>query len=57
MGIPVETLRDYINSFKYGAYPHGGCALGLERVVFLYFGLGNIRNAALFPRDPIRLTP
>ena len=57
MNIPVDTLRDYINAFKFGAFPHGGCALGLERVVFLYFGLANIRNSSLFPRDPIRLNP
>ena len=23
-GIPVETIKDYINSFKYGAPSHGG---------------------------------
>jgi len=57
LGIPVGPLQDYINCFKYGAFPHGGCALGLERIVFLYFNLGNIRNSSLFPRDPVRLTP
>ncbi len=56
-GIKVETLKDYIESFSYGAYPHGGCGIGLERVVFLYCAMGNIRNACLFPRDPHRLTP
>jgi aspartyl-tRNA synthetase len=42
---------------RYGAFPHGGAAFGLERIVFLYFGLGNIRNACLFPRDPQRIAP
>ena len=42
---------------RFGAFPHGGCAFGLERVVFLYFNLKNIRNATLFPRDPVRLFP
>ncbi|CAD8083383.1 unnamed protein product [Paramecium sonneborni] len=56
-GIAVEPLMDYINSFRYGAYPHGGCAFGLERVAFLYFNLKNIRNACMFPRDPVRLFP
>jgi len=56
-GIPVETIKDYIDSFRYGAQPHGGCGVGLERVVMLYCALGNIRKSSLFPRDPTRLTP
>ena len=56
-GINVETITDYISAFKYGAYPHGGCGIGLERVIMLYLGLGNIRKSTLFPRDPNRLTP
>lgn len=56
-GIKVDTIKDYIESFKYGAYPHGGVGIGLERVVMLYCALGNIRKSALFPRDPSRITP
>lgn len=56
-GIEVESIQGYINAFKYGSYPHGGCGIGLERVVMLYCALGNIRNASLFPRDPKRLMP
>jgi len=56
-GIEIETLKDYINAFKYGAYPHGGCGIGLERVVMFYFGLGNIRKSSLFSRDPNRIAP
>jgi len=56
-GIPVETLKDYIDSFKFGAPPHGGCGIGLERVVMLYCALGNIRKSSLFPRYPKRITP
>ena len=56
-GIPVETLKDYIDSFKYGAPPHGGCGIGLERVVKFYCNLYNIRKASLFPRDPKRIKP
>ena len=57
LGIGVETIKEYIDAFRYGAYPHGGCGIGLERVVMFYFGLGNIRRSALFPRDPSRLAP
>eukprot|EP01017_Pseudomicrothorax_dubius_P039689 TRINITY_DN6117_c0_g1_i2.p1 TRINITY_DN6117_c0_g1~~TRINITY_DN6117_c0_g1_i2.p1 ORF type:complete len:586 (-),score=242.56 TRINITY_DN6117_c0_g1_i2:368-2125(-) len=56
-GIPVATIKDYIDSFKFGAYPHGGCGIGLERVVMLYCDLGNIRKSSHFPRDPKRLAP
>eukprot|EP01090_Pellita_catalonica_P011293 TRINITY_DN2287_c0_g1_i1.p1 TRINITY_DN2287_c0_g1~~TRINITY_DN2287_c0_g1_i1.p1 ORF type:complete len:681 (-),score=164.63 TRINITY_DN2287_c0_g1_i1:39-2081(-) len=55
--IPIHTIQDYINSFKYGAPPHGGGGVGLERVVMLYLGLNNIRKSSMFPRDPTRLTP
>ncbi|CAK0750794.1 hypothetical protein CVIRNUC_002018 [Coccomyxa viridis] len=55
--IPLESIQSYINSFKYGAPPHGGLGVGLERVVMLFCGLDNIRKTSLFPRDPKRLTP
>jgi len=28
-GIDPSTIADYIESFKYGAYPHGGGGIGL----------------------------
>uniref|UniRef100_K4A2H0 aspartate--tRNA ligase n=1 Tax=Setaria italica TaxID=4555 RepID=K4A2H0_SETIT len=56
-GIDVSTIAAYVNSFRYGAPPHGGFGVGLERVVMLFCGLGNIRKTSLFPRDPRRLAP
>lgn len=56
-GIDTKTIQAYIDSFKYGAPPHGGCGVGLERIVMLYLGLGNIRKTSMFPRDPKRLAP
>lgn len=35
---------------RYGAPPHGGCGVGLERVVMLFCGLDNIRKTSMFPR-------
>ena len=55
--IPVETIQDYINGFKFGAVPHAGAGVGMERVVMLYLGLNNIRKSSMFPRDPSRLNP
>lgn len=57
LGIPVDSIQSYIDSFKYGAVPHGGAGVGLERVVMLFCKLDNIRKTSLFPRDPKRLTP
>ncbi|XP_062108994.1 aspartate--tRNA ligase 2, cytoplasmic [Humulus lupulus] len=56
-GIDVKTVSTYIDSFRYGAPPHGGFGVGLERVVMLFCGLNNIRKTSLFPRDPLRIAP
>ncbi|KAI9205038.1 uncharacterized protein BJ171DRAFT_423444 [Polychytrium aggregatum] len=55
--VDPATVEDYINAFKYGAPPHAGGGIGLERVIMLYLNLGNIRKTSLFPRDPKRLFP
>ncbi|XP_069119964.1 aspartate--tRNA ligase, cytoplasmic-like isoform X1 [Argopecten irradians] len=56
-GIDLEKIKAYIDSFKYGAPPHAGGGIGMERVCMLYLGLDNIRKTSMFPRDPKRLTP
>jgi len=56
-GIPKASLHFYIDAFRDGALPHAGGGIGLERVVMLFLGLPNIRWAALFSRDPKRLSP
>jgi nondiscriminating aspartyl-tRNA synthetase len=47
----------YLDAFRHGMPPHGGFAIGLERLVARLLGLGNVRQAAAFPRDRRRLTP
>jgi aspartyl-tRNA synthetase len=56
-GLNPEMFKDYIDSFRYGAPPHAGWGIGLERLTMLILGLKNIREAVLFPRDRDRLTP
>ncbi|AQK91095.1 Aspartate--tRNA ligase 2 cytoplasmic [Zea mays] len=56
-GIDVSTISTYIEVFSYGAPPHGGFGVGLERVVMLFCALNNIRKTSMFPRDPQRLVP
>lgn len=52
-----DGLTDYVDAFRYGAWPHGGFGLGLERIVSFFLGARDIRLVSLFPRDPRRLTP
>lgn len=47
----------YLQAFKYGLPPHGGCGYGIDRLVEKTLGLGNVKEAILFPRDIHRLTP
>lgn len=55
--VDLEPIKEYVDSFRLGSWPHGGFGVGLERVVMLYLGLSNVRLASLFPRDPQRVTP
>lgn len=55
--VDLTKIKDYVDSFRYGAFPHGGGGIGLERVVMLYLGLTNIMSTTLFPRTPTRLNP
>lgn len=56
-GVDPITVESYIDSFRFGAPPHAGGGIGLERVVMFYLGLKNIRMTSMFPRDPTRITP
>ena len=56
-GMNVEPLSWFTRFFKYGVPPHGGFCFGIERFVMQLLDLGNIREAALFPRAPERLLP
>ena len=52
-----DDFSFYTNVFKYGVPPHGGLAIGLERITCQMLGLKNVREGTLFPRDLDRLTP
>jgi len=56
-GLNPKNFTHYIDSFKYGAPPHAGWSIGLERFTTTLLELNNIREAVLFPRDRDRLTP
>jgi len=52
-----KNFKAYIDSFRYGAPPHAGWSLGLERMTQVICGLDNIKEATMFPRDRDRLSP
>lgn len=56
-GLNPESFGYYLDCFKYGMPPHGGFAIGLERLTMKILGLANIREATLLPRDRARLEP
>ena len=53
----IESFTGYLEAFKYGMPPHGGFAIGLERLIARLVGAKNIRETTLFPRDLSRLQP
>jgi len=53
----IKNFKAYIDSFRYGAPPHAGWSLGLERMTQVICGLDNIKEATMFPRDRDRLSP
>jgi nondiscriminating aspartyl-tRNA synthetase len=51
------AFADYLEVFRHGMPPHGGFAIGAERLAALLLGIHNVRFARAFPRDAQRLTP
>ena len=56
-GYPTAPFETYLEAFRHGMPPHGGFAIGLERLLMQLLGLTNVRLATLFPRDLNRVTP
>lgn len=57
IGGDPDNFGFYLEIFKYAMPPHGGLAIGTERLTQQLLGLANVREASFFPRDRYRLTP
>jgi nondiscriminating aspartyl-tRNA synthetase len=54
-GLDPDKFQFYLQAFKYGIPPHGGIGMGLERLTAKFCGVGNVKEATLFPRDINRI--
>ncbi|GIQ82124.1 asparagine-tRNA ligase [Kipferlia bialata] len=56
-GLPPEQYHWYTDMRKYGAYPHGGCGLGVGRFLTWLFGLHSIKEVIMYPRTVDIISP
>jgi len=56
-GLSPESIKFYLNFFKFGCPPHGGFGLGPTRMLMKLFDIGNVREVTYLYRGVKRLEP
>ena len=52
-----EDVKFYLQFFKYGCPPHGGFAIGVDRLTMLLLGVPSVKETQFIFRGPNRLEP
>ena len=55
--LPIEAFQWYLDVRKYGAYPHSGFGMGIERFVAWMCGLPHLRETIPYPRMLYKIYP
>jgi asparaginyl-tRNA synthetase len=55
--LPVEAFQWYLDVRKYGAFPHSGFGMGIERFVAWMCGLTHLRETIPYPRMLYKIYP
>lgn len=53
----IEDVKFYLEFFKYGCPPHGGFAIGIDRLTMLLLGIPSVKETQFLFRGPNRLNP
>jgi len=51
-GLNPDDYSWYLDSRKFGTFPHAGFGLGFERAIMYFTGMKNIRDVITYPRTP-----
>ena len=55
--LPIEAFQWYLDVRKYGAFPHSGFGMGIERFVAWVGGLSHLRETIPYPRMLYKIYP